>query len=251
MFCKKCGNEIKVGANFCKFCGIKIEREETESNSEESIQICKKCKTELKNNALFCNRCETSVNEPFQDKTYNFRQYTLTENIMETIKGREIRFQLTDNMLVIIQEVKYQNKITVIPYNKIKSFELKNKINFVSFLLAPLCWACGLWCLSLAEEALLVTLALFLIGILCILILPFYATFCINLSYGKKMFFNLKRINQKQLETKEMFVNDLNARINNTETLLNITEKESKIKTGYTKVKISEIAQDLIDKFLG
>lgn len=249
MLCKKCGNEITDGANFCKFCGIKIEREEIETIADESIQLCRKCKAELKNNALFCSKCGTSVKESFQDTIYNFRQYTLSENMMETIKGREIRFQLTDNMLVIIQEVKYQNKITVIPYNEIKSFELKNKINFVSFLLAPLCWACGLWFLSLTEEALLGTLALFLIGILCILILPFYATFCINLSYGKKMFFNLKRINQKQLETKEMFENDFNERLRNTETLMNITKNQSKVKVGYTKIEVSEVVNDFIDKF--
>lgn len=251
MICKNCGNEITDSAKFCTACGVKIENEETESNVNEGVQLCKKCNAELKNGALFCNRCGTSVNEHFQEKTYKFKQYIFNENIIKTITGEEISFKLTNHMMVINQVEKYQNKITVIPYNEIKSFKIKNKVNFISFLLAPLCWGFGLFLLSFDEVTLLLTLLFFVMGVLCIFVAPFYAIFSINFSYGKKQVFTLKRINKKQLATKEMFVNDLNNRLSSTETLSNITKKQSKIKIGYTNTKISDIAIDLAGKFFG
>lgn len=53
--CKKCGAELKKGANFCNVCGTPVERK------QEKTLICKNCGAELKGNEKFCMSCGAKI----------------------------------------------------------------------------------------------------------------------------------------------------------------------------------------------
>ena len=251
MICRNCGKEIINGAVFCSFCGVRTTESENqvqENNDNQESQHCKKCGAKLKNGAIFCNKCGVSVTKPLEEKIYTFKEYTIDQKIKNTIQGKDIIFMLSEHMLAINQEVKFTNKITVIPYNEISSFEIKNKVNFVSFIMAVVFFTVGFWMLKFDDDEILIgALILFAMGILSIVLLPFYTQIRINMVYGKKMFYTLRRIGKKHRGDKETFVNDFTQRLNKTEKLTGITKEQTKINIGYTAIRLSEIVSEISD----
>ncbi len=69
MKCKKCGNELVEGVQYCGNCGLEIKGMDNNNNTSE--EHCPKCKIKIEHNWNYCPRCQTPLNGNVAPATTN------------------------------------------------------------------------------------------------------------------------------------------------------------------------------------
>ncbi len=220
--------------------------------------FCQNCGNEMNDGAVFCNQCgkpvtggssNTQENEEFQERLYTFKNVPDSQSLMAVIKGGEAVFGITEDMLVTQEEKKYQNKVMGIPYNEIKSFEIKDKFS-TGIIIADV-FALLLSLGIMLGMDVLVGLVCVVISIIIFVVMAKKSVFTVNVSDGRRLKVTLKQIGKDKINDKNRFINDLNSMISKAPTLQNITKAQSQIIIGYTKADWKSVASDIFDNLTG
>lgn len=238
MFCNNCGKELKDDWVFCDECGCRINLSSEQTGIDNSSQS----------------------DNAFQEKEYVFKTFfsgggkpdifDLILMIPKTIKGIDMKFFVCENMLIVRQKMKYQDKITGIPYNEIQSFEVKNKFSILS-LIGLFAFAAIIISIMVAfAETFLLFLIVLVFTVIYIGITILNTKIKIKVSDGRKFTFTLKRIGSKKQSLKDEFVSEITKMTSQNPTLQNISKQQSKIVIGFTKADWKEAISDVVDDIL-
>ena len=97
MQCPKCGNDLKEGSRFCKYCGNPVpqvtenefSKQMTNELNDLSEKRCSKCGKPIKEGNAFCIHCGTAVSNQSDVKQPNIKQSDVKQSEAKTVQEKE------------------------------------------------------------------------------------------------------------------------------------------------------------------